>query len=79
MAKWSAFPILRSGWIIITFPVLMGLMTLFFFNRQQYLAQAGSDVSHTVSPAEVFAFNLVVVLAYAVFAGLLVWKRKIRG
>jgi hypothetical protein len=57
----------------------MGLMTLFFFNRQQYLAQAGLDVSHIVSPAEVFAFNLVVVLAYAAFVGILVWKRKIRG
>jgi RNA polymerase sigma factor (sigma-70 family) len=80
--RWHNYPRFqspRSNWIIITFPVFMGLMTLFFFNRQQYLAQTGLDVSHIVSPAEVFAFNLVVVLAYAAFVGILVWKRKIRG
>ncbi|MGD0745678.1 MAG: sigma-70 family RNA polymerase sigma factor [Verrucomicrobiota bacterium] len=69
------FQSLRSSWFVY-FPVLMGLTTLFFFNRQQYLARAGSDVSHIVSPAEVFTFNLLVVLAYAVFIGILVWKRK---
>jgi cbb3-type cytochrome oxidase subunit 3 len=69
------YPSLRSGWII-TFPVLIGLMTLFFFNRQQYLARAGSDVAHTISPTEIFIFNLVVVLAYAAFVGTLVWMRK---
>ena len=57
----------------------MGLMTLFFFNRHQYLARAGQDVSSIASPAEVLAFNLVVVLAYAVFVGILVWRRKLRG
>jgi hypothetical protein len=51
-------------------------MTLFFFNRQQYLARAGSDVAHTISPTEIFIFNLVVVLAYAAFVGTLVWMRK---
>ena len=69
------FQSLRSNWII-AFPVLMGLMTLFFFNFHQYLAQAGSDVSNIVSPTVVISFNLVVVLAYAVFAGILVWMRK---
>jgi RNA polymerase sigma factor (sigma-70 family) len=69
----------RSNWINITFPVFMGLMTLFFFNRHQYLARAGQDVSSIASPAEVLAFNLVVVLAYAVFVGILVWRRKLRG
>ena len=54
----------------------MGLMTLFFFNRQQYLAQASSEVSRIASPTEAFTFNLVVVLAYAVFIGILIWKRK---
>jgi Ca2+/Na+ antiporter len=66
---------LRSGGII-TFPVLAGLMTLFFFNRQQYWAQAGSDVSNIASPTVVIVFNLVVVLAYAAFIGILAWKRK---
>ena len=72
------YPSLRSGWII-TFPVLAGLMTLFFFNRQQYLAQAGSDVSHLAPPAVVIGFNLTVILAYAVFAGILVWLRRRRS
>jgi RNA polymerase sigma factor (sigma-70 family) len=66
----------RSNWITITFPVLMGLMTLFFFNRQQYLAQAGSDVSTIASPAFVIGFNLAVVLAYAALVGILVWMRQ---
>jgi hypothetical protein len=69
------FQSLRSSWFVV-FPVLLGLMTLFFFNRQQYLAQAGSDVSRIASPIEFFTFNLVVVLAYAAFAGILAWKRK---
>jgi RNA polymerase sigma factor (sigma-70 family) len=66
----------QSNWITITFPIFMGLMTLFFFNRQQYLAQAGSDVSRIASPAVVICFNLVVVLAYAALVGILVWMRK---
>jgi len=65
---------LRPGWAM-AYPVLMGLMTLFFFNFQQYQAHAGSDVSRSASPAEIIAFNLVVVLAYAMFAGILFWKR----
>lgn len=69
------FQSLRSGWLVI-FPVSIGLMTLFLFNRQQYLARAGSDVSYIVSPAEVVTFNLVVTLAYASLVGILVWKRK---
>jgi RNA polymerase sigma factor (sigma-70 family) len=69
---------LRSGWMII-FPVLAGLMTLFFFNRQQYLAQAGSEISRVASPTTIIIFNLAVILAYAVFVGILVWKRKSRG
>jgi len=70
-----SYPSLRSGWFVV-FPVLIGLMTLFFFNRQQYLAQAGSDVSSIASPAVVVSFNLAVVLVYAVFFGILAWKRK---
>jgi Na+/phosphate symporter len=69
------FQSLRSSWFVV-FPVLVGLMTLFFFNRQQYLAQAGSDVSRIASPTEFFTFNLVVVLAYAAFVGILAWTRK---
>ena len=69
------YPSPRSGWFVV-FPVLIGLMTLFFFNRQQYLAQAGSDVSSIASPVVVVSFNLVVMLVYGVFIGILVWKRK---
>jgi len=63
----------------IVFPILAGLMTLFFFNRQQYLAQAGSDVARIAPPAVVIGFNLTVILAYAVFAGILVWLRRRRS
>ena len=66
---------LRSGWVVIA-PVLMGLMTLFIFNLHQYQAQTGSNDSPLASPAEIFTFNLVVVLAYAAFIGILVWKRR---
>src|SRR5208282_2061832 len=66
---------LRSGWVVIA-PVLMGLMTLFIFNLHQYQAQTGSNDSPLASPAEIFTFNLVVVLAYAAFLGILVWKRR---
>ena len=69
---------LRSGAFIV-FPILAGLMTLFFFNRQQYLAQAGSDVARIAPPAVVIGFNLTVILAYAVFAGILVWLRRRRS
>ena len=72
------YPSLRSGWII-TFPVLAGLMTLFFFNRQQYLARAGQDISSIASPAVIVSFNLAVILVYAAFVGILVWRRKLRG
>ena len=65
----------RSGWTI-TFPVLMGVMTLFFFDRQQYLAQASLDISTAASQTEVITFNLVVVLAYAMLVGILAWKCK---
>ncbi len=68
------FQSLRSGWVM-AFPVLIGLMTLVAFNRQQYLAQAAADVSHLASQAEVLIFNLVVVLAYAVVFGIQFWLR----
>jgi len=69
------FQSLRSGWVFAS-PIIMGLMTLFSFNFHQYQAQAGSDAATIALPTEVFAFNLVVVLAYAAFVGMLVWKRK---
>jgi hypothetical protein len=69
------FQSLRSTWFVY-YPVLMGLLTLFFFNYHQYLARTNSDISRIASAAEVFTFNLVVVLAYAAFIGIVVWKRK---
>jgi hypothetical protein len=76
--QWQNYPrfiSLRSAWFVY-FPVLVGLLTLFFFNYHQYLARTSSDISRIASSAEVFTFNLVVVLAYAVFVGIVVWKRK---
>jgi RNA polymerase sigma factor (sigma-70 family) len=69
------FQSLRSGWVFVS-PIIMGLMTLFFFNLHHYQAQTGSDALIIASPAEVFTFNLVVTMAYAAFVGILVWKRK---
>jgi hypothetical protein len=69
------FQSLRSGWVIV-FPLLMGLLTLFIFNLHQYQAQTGSNDLPLASPAEIFTFNLVVVLAYAAFIGILVQKRR---
>jgi RNA polymerase sigma factor (sigma-70 family) len=66
---------LRSGWVI-AMPLLIGVMTLFLFNLHQYQAQAAADVSRIASPAEIIAFNFAVVLAYAAFTGIIVWKRK---
>ena len=66
---------LCSGWVIV-FPVLVGLLTLFFFNLHQYQAQARADVSGIASPEEILMFNVTVVLAYAALVGMIVWKRK---
>ncbi len=66
---------LRSAWNVFT-PVVMGLMTLFFFNLHQYQAKTGSDAASIASPTEVFSFNLVVTLAYAAFFGILIWIRQ---
>jgi len=61
---------------VIVFPVSMGLITLFFFNWQQYLAHLGANTSRMVPLNEIFIFNLVVTLVYAALVGLLVWQRK---
>jgi RNA polymerase sigma factor (sigma-70 family) len=66
---------LRPGWVVV-FPIMMGLMTLFFFNLHRYQAQAGSDASSVASPIVVIIFNLVVVFSYATFIAILAWKRK---
>jgi len=66
---------LRSGWVVAG-PIAFGLMTLLSFNLRQYRAQASSAIVSAASPAEVIAFNVVVALAYALFAGILVWKRQ---
>ncbi len=69
------FQSLRAGWFVV-FPVLLGLLTLFFFNYYQHLARISSDVSRIATPAEVIAFNVAVVLAYAALVGVIVLKRK---
>jgi RNA polymerase sigma factor (sigma-70 family) len=77
--QWQNYPrfiSLRSAWFVYV-PVLMCLLTLFFFNYHQYLARTSSDISRIASPAEFFTFNFAVVLANAVFTGIIAWKRKI--
>jgi hypothetical protein len=71
------FQSLRSGWVFAS-PIIMGAATLFSFNFHQHQAQANSDASIVASPTEVLAFNLLVVLAYAAFVGIVVWMRKMQ-
>ena len=66
---------MRSDWVIAC-PVLMGLMTLFIVNFHQYRAQAGLIAASVASPTVMLAFNLIVAFAYAVFFGIILWKRK---
>jgi len=66
---------LRQSWVVWV-PVLMGLMTLFYFNLHQYQARAGADISSAASPAEVFGFNLAIGLAYAVLVGIMIGTRR---
>jgi RNA polymerase sigma factor (sigma-70 family) len=76
--QWQNYPrfiSLRSAWFVY-YPVFVGLLNLFLFNYLQYLARMSSDMPSIASAAEVFTFNLVVVLAYAAFVGIVAWKRK---
>jgi RNA polymerase sigma factor (sigma-70 family) len=66
---------LRSGWVVAS-PIFFGLITLWAFNLKQHQAHAGSVISSAASPAAAMVFNVVVILAYALCAGILVWKRK---
>jgi len=65
----------RAGWMLAS-PVVMGLMTLGYFNFQQYQAHASSDASSLLSPAAIITFNLIVVLAYGLIIGMVVRNRK---
>jgi len=66
---------LRSAMFVV-YPVIVGLLNLFLFNYLQYMARTSSDMPRIASAAEVFTFNLVVVLAYAAFVGIVAWKRR---
>jgi RNA polymerase sigma factor (sigma-70 family) len=62
--------------------LLCGLITLLVYNQNRYisqiltLTQSGKETSMASSPAVAIIFNFVVVLVYAIFIGILVWKRK---
>jgi RNA polymerase sigma factor (sigma-70 family) len=64
----------RSGivGIDVAMPILCGSLTLLGFNRW---GRAHFNLISVASPAEVIGFNLTVVLAYALFIGILLWKR----
>src|SRR5450756_818306 len=70
------FHSVQANWAVV--PVMMGLVTLIFFNFHQYEAQVGAGRSHMASSAEVWIFNSVTVLAYAVLIGTLVWKSRVK-
>ena len=75
--RWKNRPRFQSlRGFVIGFPIFMALMTLAFFNWQQYLARLGGDVSRMMPAGQMVAFNLIVALAYAVLIGVLIWKRK---
>ncbi|HXA79772.1 MAG TPA: RNA polymerase sigma factor [Opitutaceae bacterium] len=58
-------------------PIVFGSLTLLLFNLGQWGARAHPHRFHisVASPAEVTAFNLIVVLAYALLIGILLRKR----
>jgi hypothetical protein len=62
--------------------LMCGLITLLEYNFSRYISQiltlTGSRVntSNISSPAVAITFNLVVVLVYAIFIAVLIWKRK---
>jgi RNA polymerase sigma factor (sigma-70 family) len=67
----------RWFWLLMCYPILGGSLTLLLFNFGQWGARAHPNGFHisVASPAEVTAFNLIVVLAYALLIGILLWKR----
>jgi len=71
---------LRSGWVTVS-PVVIGLMTLFTFDRQQLATPPGTDPALIHSGATVLAYNLVVVLVCAALTTVLAWyrRREFRG
>jgi RNA polymerase sigma factor (sigma-70 family) len=77
----------RWFWSLASMPIFWGSFTLFIFNFWQWCARANpakfykaslaANRFHIIaaSPAEVIGFNLIVVLAYALLIGILLWKR----
>ena len=67
----------RRFWSLVSMPIVFGSMTLLLFNLGQWGARAHPNrfLISVASPAEVTAFNLIVVLAYALLIGILLWKR----
>jgi hypothetical protein len=58
-------------------PIIMGLCTLLSFNYPQYVAHTVGNAFNRASPSEILVFNLVIVLAYALFIiGIKAWKSK---
>ena len=67
----------RLFWLLVSLPIIYGSLTLLLFNLGQWAARARPNrfLISVASPAEVVGFNLIVVLAYALFIGILLWKR----
>jgi RNA polymerase sigma factor (sigma-70 family) len=64
---------------LVGLSMLMGSATLFSFNFDQRVAQAHPGVLRAASPAEVSAFNFVVVLGYALTIGVILWIHRRYG
>lgn len=75
--RWRSQPRFLS---LQNFPIgvatLLAVMTLFFFNWHQYLARVSNDDASIIDLGNILAFDLVVTIAYAVLAGVLLWKRR---
>jgi hypothetical protein len=64
---------------LVGLSMLMGSVTLFSFNFDQRVAQAHPGVLMAASPAEVSAFNFVIVLVYALTIGVILWIYRRHG
>jgi RNA polymerase sigma factor (sigma-70 family) len=61
---------------LVGLSILIGSLTLYSFNHDQRTALAYPGVFRAATPAEVSTFNLVVVLAYVLVIGGILWLRK---
>jgi hypothetical protein len=75
--NYPRYPSTRS--VTLALPRIMGLLTLLFFDGQQFMAYSKSDAARMVSSAQVVTFNIVAILAYSALYAWLAWRSKKAG